>query len=181
MVGSRLLASALVVAAGLGSVNPPVARAQGQEALIPYAGETAAEFEARQKGLPRPVRADPSKVTLVADSRGHFGVEPTINGTRVRMMVDTGATTVTLTEKDARAVGINPPSRDFSMKMSTPNGVVLVAPALLPEIAIGDIVVRDVRAVVVPEDKLQVSLLGMSFLSRLSHFEVTGDRLVLTR
>jgi aspartyl protease family protein len=65
--------------------------------------------------------------------------------------------------------------------MATANGVVLVAPVLLKEVAIGDIVVRDVRAVVVPEDRLQVSLLGMTFLSKLSRFEVSGDQLILTR
>lgn len=181
MTGSKLLARALVAALGFAAVNLPSARAQDQEGLTPYTGETAAEFEARKRGLPRPARPDPSKVTLVADSRGHFGVEPAINGTRVRMMVDTGASSVVLTERDARTVGINPPARDFSIKMSTANGVILVAPTLLPEVAVGDIVLRDVRAVVVPEDKLQVSLLGMSFLSRLTRFEVTGDRLVLSR
>jgi aspartyl protease family protein len=97
------------------------------------------------------------------------------------MMVDTGATSVALTEEDAHRVGIDPPSRDFKLRLSTANGMVLVAPIMLPEVAVGDIVMRDVRAVVVPEDKLEISLLGMSFLSRLSHFEVAGDRLVLTR
>ena len=97
------------------------------------------------------------------------------------MLVDTGASSVVLTGKDAHVIGINPASTDFDVKMATANGVVLVAPVLLKEVAIGDIVVRDVRAVVVPEDRLQVSLLGMTFLSKLSRFEVSGDRLILTR
>jgi aspartyl protease family protein len=118
---------------------------------------------------------------LIADPRGHFGVEPAINGTHIRMMVDTGASSVVLTEKDAHALGINPETRDFSMKMATANGTVLVAPTVLPEIAVEGIVLRDVGAVVVPEDRLQVSLLGMSFLSRLTRFEVSGNRLILTR
>ena len=100
---------------------------------------------------------------------------------RIPMLVDTGASSVVLTGKDAHVIGINPASTDFAVKMATANGVVLVAPILLREVAVGDIVVRDVRAVVVPEDKLQVSLLGMTFLSKLSRFEVSGDQLILTR
>jgi aspartyl protease family protein len=60
-----------------------------------------------------------------------------------------------------------------------PLGSVLVAPALLKEIKVGERSVRDVPAAVFPGNKLQVGLLGMTFLSKLSHFEVAGGRLVL--
>ncbi len=173
---------ALLAMIGLTAQGSLVAGAQDQSRLTPFVGETAAEFEARKKGLPPPPPVtEPLRVTLGADSRGHFGVAPTINGTRIPMLVDTGASSVVLTGKDAHVIGINPASTDFDVKMATANGVVLVAPVLLKEVAIGDIVVRDVRAVVVPEDRLQVSLLGMTFLSKLSRFEVSGDRLILTR
>src|ERR1700756_5217456 len=55
---------------------------------LPRLGETTAEFEARMKGLARPPSSD--SVTLIADSLGHFFVQPIVNGTRLRMMVDTG-------------------------------------------------------------------------------------------
>ena len=103
----------------------------------------------------------------------------TIDGTRLRMMVDTGATLVVLSRDDARLIGINPAPADFRIKVSTANGPVLVAPIMLKEITVGAISVRDVPAAVFPDNQLQLGLLGMSFLSKLSHFEVEGGRLVL--
>jgi aspartyl protease family protein len=106
-------------------------------------------------------------------------VEPIVNGTPLRMLVDTGASLVVLTREDARRIGINPVPSDFRATVSTANGSVLVAPVVLKEIKVGELSVRDVPAAVFPDNKLQIGLLGMSFLSKLSHFEVAGGRLVL--
>jgi len=144
---------------------------------LPRLGETAAEFEARIKGLPRPPSSD--SVTLLADSLGHFFVEPIVNGARLRMMVDTGASLVVLSRDDARLIGINPAPADFRIKVSTANGPVAVAPIMLREVTVGALSVRDVPGAVFPDNTLQTGLLGMSFLSKLSHFEVAGGRLVL--
>lgn len=182
MAPRKFYRPALFAMLGLTAQGTLVAGAQDLSRVTPFVGETAAEFEARKHGLPPPAPVtEQQRIILGADSRGHFGVAPTINGMRIPMLVDTGASSVVLTGKDAHVIGINPASTDFALKMATANGVVLVAPVLLREVAVGDIVVRDVRAVVVPEDKLQVSLLGMTFLSKLSRFEVSGDRLILTR
>jgi aspartyl protease family protein len=120
-------------------------------------------------------------VTLSADTSGHFFIEPTVNGSRIRMMVDTGATTVSLTKEDARRIGINPSPASFTVSALTANGIVHVAPVILKEVKIGDILVRDVVAVVHPQNSLANSLLGMSFLSKLSHVEMGAGRLVLRR
>jgi aspartyl protease family protein len=149
--------------------------------LMPRLGETTAEFEARAKGLVRPAPKEPISVTLVADPLGHFFVEPIVNGTRLRMMVDTGASLVVLSREDARQIGISPAPADFTVRVATANGAVWVAPVVLKEVAIGEVAVRNVPAAVFPDNKLQVGLLGMSFLSKLSHFEVGGGRLVLKR
>src|SRR5262249_60323209 len=90
-----------------------------------------------------------------------------------------GASLVQFWGEAARRIGINPLSADFRATVSTANGSVLVAPILLKEIKVGELSVRDVRAAVFPDNRLQVGLLGMSFLSKLSHFEVAGGRLVL--
>ena len=147
--------------------------------LRPRLGETTSEYEARTRGLTRPAPLAPFSVTLVADSQGHFLVEPIINGIRLRMLVDTGATLVVLAREDAHRIGINPLPADFRATVSTANGSVLVAPVLLKEVMVGDLSVRDVSAAVFPDNRLQVGLLGMSFLSKLSRFEVAGARLVL--
>ncbi len=155
--------------------------AQENADLVPRLGETSAEFEARARGLARPAPTEPISVTLAPDPQGHFFVEPIVNGTRLRMMIDTGASLVVLSREDARHIGINPATGDFTMPAATANGVVLVAPVVLKEVAIGEVAVRDVPAAVFPDNKLQVGLLGMSFLSKLSHFEVAGGQLVLKR
>jgi aspartyl protease family protein len=153
--------------------------AQDNPELMPRLGETRAEFEARVRGLPRPT--EPTSITLAADPQGHFFAEPTVNGKPLRMMVDTGASLVILSREDAEQIGISPSPRDFTTPAATANGVVMVAPVVLKEVAIGEVAVRDVPAAVFPDDKLQVGLLGMSFLSKLSHFEVASGRLVLRR
>jgi aspartyl protease family protein len=158
------------------------ARGQQTQELTPYIGETKAQFEARKAGLPQPVVApDPSSVSILADPKGSFFVESTINESSIRMMVDTGANYVALSETDARSAGIALSPADFKVQVSTANGTVAVAPVLLKKIAVGEIVVNNVPAIVVPEDKLSVSLLGMSFLSKLSYFNESDGRLTLRR
>jgi len=172
--------SAIVFALAFAPASRLATAGDDDAELMPRLGETTVEFEARLKGLARPVSPlQPLTVTVVADQQGHFFVEPIVNGTRLRMLVDTGATLVVLSGHDARRLGINPQVSDFQARVSTANGSVLVAPILLKEVVIGDISVRDIPAAVFPENKLQIGLLGMSFLSKLSHFEVTSGRLIL--
>jgi aspartyl protease family protein len=177
----RSLLSLLVLALSAHTLLPSLATAQERSKLLPRIGETAEEFDARVKGLPPPVHQDHSSITLTADTRGHFSVETVVNGTPIQMLVDTGASAVTLSERDAHQIGLNLSPSQFARKVSTANGVILVAPVLLQKIAIDEIVVTDVAAVVVPADKLPQSLLGMSFLSKLSHFEFREGKLVLKR
>ena len=94
-------------------------------------------------------------------------------------MVDTGATSVAINEATARRLGIRPRLADYSLPISTANGIIHAAPVILRSVSVDGIRVRDVRAVVVRGEVLPVNLLGMSFLGRLSRFEIAGDRLVL--
>jgi len=95
------------------------------------------------------------------------------------MLVDTGATRIALSHSDAEFVGLRMRSRDFVKRVATANGHVMVAPVRLDEVEIGEISLRDVEAVVQGPDGSEISLLGMSFLSRLKSFETSGGRLVL--
>ncbi len=125
--------------------------------------------------LPPPERI----LVLQADGRGHFLLHPQVDGLAVRMMVDTGASIVALTAEDAEKAGIRPNPGDFKRPISTANGTVMVAQALIRELRVGDIRVNDVEAVVVPAGRLGTSLLGMSFLRRLKGFDMAGGRLTL--
>jgi aspartyl protease family protein len=140
------------------------------------------ELSSSATAVPRAASAKPAErptVTVAADYRGHFMVHPTIDNFRVRMMVDTGASIVALTAQDAAALGITLRPADYKMGLSTANGVVRGARVNLREVRLGDILVRNVEAVVLPAGALSVSLLGTSFLGKLRGYEVQTGRMVL--
>lgn len=118
-------------------------------------------------------------LAVAADSRGHYVVHPTIDNYRVKMMVDTGASIVALKSEDAQALGITETSHDRRMVLNTANGRVTGLRTTVREIRLGDIVVRNVDAVVLPRGALAISLLGNSFLGKLTGYEVQTGRMVL--
>jgi len=109
---------------------------------------------------------------------GHYQVNAAINGREISMLVDTGATMVSLSRRDAERIGILPHQLDFSGRAQTANGVARVAHVTLDELALGEIAVRDVPAAVI-DAPLSTSLLGMSFLKRLAGFSVEKGNLIL--
>ena len=109
---------------------------------------------------------------------GHFWAEATVNGSAVRFMVDTGASTVALTALDARRAGIPEGSLTFNIPVNTANGQTFAAGVRLDAVSIGNVRLENVDAVVLREG-LSTSLLGMSFLGRLSKVEATPETLIL--
>jgi aspartyl protease family protein len=152
-----------------------------EKAGMPAQPASAVAVPAQSVAQPvRPsVSAGPRSIVLSPDSRGHFDVEGTVDGRRIRFMVDTGATLIALRESDAARLGIHPAQRDYTGRTSTANGIVPVAPVKLDMVEIGGVTVRNVAAVVMPDQGLRENLLGMSFLSRLGRFEYRQGRLVL--
>jgi aspartyl protease family protein len=130
--------------------------------------------------VPTPVSSSPSARNLVLTKgrNGHFAVEGRIDGRRIAFLVDTGASHIALRDSDARRVGIYTRPSDYTVRVSTANGVTKAAPVELRMVEIGDIVVRNVRAIVHPDEGLAVNLLGMSFLSRVRWTHERG-RLVI--
>jgi len=113
------------------------------------------------------------------DERGHFQVDGRIDGRLLSFMIDTGASVIALTARDAARLGIHPAAREFFAPVRTANGTVRAAPTRLDMVEIGDIAVRDVAALVMPEGALGENLLGLSFLSRLRRFEYSDGKIVL--
>jgi len=126
----------------------------------------------------RGVANQDGSVSFRAGTDGHFHVEALVNGSRLRLLVDTGASQVVLSPADARRLGFDLGSLDFRHVSETANGPVTGAPVTLREVAVGSVRLADVGASV-NGAAMSESLLGMSFLSRLSGFEVSGDRLTL--
>jgi aspartyl protease family protein len=118
-------------------------------------------------------------VTITRRAGGDFHVRAEVNGQPQGFQFDTGASAVVLTAESAAALGIRPAESEFSVRVSTANGVTVAAPAFLDTLRVGGIVERRVPALVSRPGALRENLLGMSFLDRLASFEVRGDRLVL--
>jgi aspartyl protease family protein len=110
---------------------------------------------------------------------GGFSIAAKINGARVSMALDTGASSVVLTQEAAKAAGLPLEMLSYTVTIDTANGRARAAPVTLDRVAVGGIVERAVPALIAQPGQLRVSLLGMSFLKRLDSWEVRGDRLVL--
>lgn len=95
------------------------------------------------------------------------------------LTVDTGASAVVLTYDDAAAADIDVNRLSYSLSVETANGSTNVAPVVIDHLQIGNIERDNVRALVSRPGDLSGSLLGMSFLDRLSGYSVRGDTLIL--
>ena len=114
-------------------------------------------------------------------TRGHYEATFKINNARVQGLIDTGATTIAINESTARKAGIRLSRKDFKYPVRTANGETMGAITTISQISIGSIRVRDVDAMVLKDESLSQTLIGMSFLNRLKGFEFVSGNLVLKR
>jgi aspartyl protease family protein len=124
-----------------------------------------------------PIARSGGEVVLRRADDGHFHADVAVNGATVRMLVDTGATTIALSESDAARAGIDVNALNYNAVVSTANGNAAAANVLLAEVRVGSIVRRNIRASV--GRNLSDSLLGLSFLDQLSKYSSTADEMVL--
>ena len=121
------------------------------------------------------------KVRIAADQLGHFNADFRLNGRNVDAMIDTGATLVALNHSTARKVGIKVMPADFKYKVKTANGETRAAGATIDRLQIGRITVENVEAVVLDDDALEGTLIGVSFLKRLAKYQVENGALLLVQ
>jgi aspartyl protease family protein len=110
---------------------------------------------------------------------GEFQVRTEVNGAPISMVLDTGASSVVLTQEAAKAAGLPIDFLNYGVNIDTANGRARAAAVTLERVAVGSIVEKSVPALIAQPGQLKTSLLGMSFLSRLERWEVRGDRLIL--
>ena len=108
----------------------------------------------------------------------HFRVDAIVDGAQVRFLLDTGASMVVLTGRDAQKLGFDLNKLEYTQRTETANGVGMGSPVRLREIRVGPIVVKDIRAMI-NQSPMSNSLLGMSFLERLSGYSVEDGTLTL--
>jgi aspartyl protease family protein len=170
---SLLLASAVIA---LAAVSAPKYLSALNSRSAPDGDRPAAEDPAPDPAIARRDGGRTVEIAIAED--GHFYVEADVNFRPVRLMVDTGATVIALRESDALAAGLRLNARDYRLPVGTANGTAYAAEVDLESIAVADIEIRDLRALVLPDDQLSVSLLGASFLNRLERFEIDDGTLV---
>ena len=129
---------------------------------------------------PRQQVLEGGRIEIPMGNDGHFHLRAELNGQAVRFVVDTGATSIALTRRDAGRIGIDTNGLAFTGQARTANGVVRTAPVLIDSFSIGEIHDERIMAVVIDGD-LDQSLLGMNYLSRYARVSMQGRLLVLER
>ncbi len=122
-----------------------------------------------------------NQVTLIRNANGHFSARAKISGQTISFLVDTGASSIVLSNSDAKLVGIDVDNLSYTIPVSTANGMTTSARARIDNIAIGTLEKDGMSVMVSRSGDLEQSLLGMDFINRLRSFEIRGDRMILTQ
>lgn len=162
----RLALAALVLTA-LGAVAYKYDLTSGLKSILPSASNDEAGGVAFGSAQ--------SSVRLRRNDDGKYVAKGTVNGAAMDMLIDSGAATVLLRSSDAERAGINLSELVFDTPLQTANGTNYLAATRLRAVAIGPLRVEDVEALVAKPGNLNENLLGMSFLRRLSSYEVSGE------
>lgn len=125
---------------------------------------------------------DGERIYRISRNRqGHFVADAYLNGRAVDMLVDTGATVTAVPESVAEDIGVYLSAGDFKYPVQTANGSVDGARIVIDRLRLGDISLKDVEALVLPDESLGEPLLGMSVLNELRRFDMSGGTLVLVQ
>jgi aspartyl protease family protein len=167
--------SAVGAAAAVLSLDP--ARPSAPPAQVAVA--TAPVAEAVPQTAPEIPSSAPHKTASIPKSPdGHYWADARVNGSKVRFLVDTGATAVALSPRDAARLGYPPSSLTYGHKVMTASGEARAAKVQLESVSVDGAKVEAVDAYVI-ERGLDTSLLGMTYLGRLEKFEATRTALIL--
>jgi aspartyl protease family protein len=169
-----------VVLIVLGTVMGQVADKVSSDAAQAKAFESAKSVNSFASVQPQTVGSTGGRSLVIPrDKRGHFQTDGRIDGQRIGFMVDTGASVIALNERSAAQIGVRPSQNAYTTVVSTANGKIKAARTRLAMVDIGGLIVRDVDAMVLPDEALSENLLGLSFLSKLKRFEFADGKLVM--
>ena len=168
---SLLPAMAVFAAAAIGMVVLRDSMTQSVDAKPALAA--SAEFE----DIPNISSHQIRTASLRKEGDGHFWATAYVNGEPVKFLVDTGASLVALSLRDARKIGLDTDKLEQNAEVRTAAGRVKAAVTMIDAIEIDGVTVKNVQAVIIDKG-LEHSLLGMSFLNRLDGWDVTPTAIV---
>ena len=151
---------------------------QSVAATVPVAAEPATAPAKAVPAMASDANLSPGDAQVARGADGHYWAEAQVNGRPIRFLIDTGASFVALTRVDAEQLGLNPSSLVYDAPVTTANGRTQAARVQLDYVAVSGARVEQVPAMVIA-DGLSTSLLGMSYLNRLSGFQATPTSLIL--
>jgi aspartyl protease family protein len=187
---SRLIYLSVLVVAILGSVL--ISRRGAYGKMFRQAGVWLLIFmglvaivaswqEIRQSGQTMSFQqSEDSAIIIPKEIDGHFHLTVTINDRPIEFLVDTGASDIVLTRKDAARVGFDPNRLDYWGMANTANGTVRLATIRLETVRLGEFIDKNIRASV-NKAPMEKSLLGMRYLSKFSAIEISNDQMILKR
>lgn len=172
----RALAFVIVVGLIAGLSTPGDDKASSGDAV--FSATSNAKSARTQEDESESEKRGGSEVVLKRRENGHFYADVEVNGTDIEFMVDTGASGIALTRRDAERLGLFWNENELDVVGRGVSGAVSGKVVSLDRVELGSTEVRDVDAAIIPEG-LDVSLLGQSFLSRFGDVRISGDEMVL--
>ncbi|BFM13329.1 TIGR02281 family clan AA aspartic protease [Simiduia litorea] len=166
----------------VGATSPEgvtVIAADSKRAIISYQGQQKELHLSRQIGalFNAPDRAE---VRINTGKGGHYWAKGLINGRQVDMMVDTGATSVAMSERHAQSLGVQY-RQGLVGEASTAGGKKKAWQVNLESVSVGNVLVNQVSAVVLEGDFPEMVLLGNSFLDKVDIDREQGVLLIRSR
>ncbi|RRH72600.1 retropepsin-like aspartic protease family protein [Falsigemmobacter faecalis] len=125
------------------------------------------------------VSGEARQLEIKRSGDGHYYLALAVDGVPVRFMVDTGASSIVLSDRDTDRLNIERSKLAFLGQARTANGIIRTAQITLRNVTLEGQAMGDLQASV-GDGPLGVSLLGMEFLNRFSRVEIARDRLILT-
>ena len=174
IIATLFLAGAM--AAVISLIVEPRTNSQIEQAQVAQATPNVATL-----AVDTPEEASSARRTTTISVRpdGHYWTRALVNKkASIEFMVDTGASVVALTYRDAQKMGLRPETLDYKWEIRTAGGITKGASIRIDSIQINQVHVRNVDAMVLRTD-LDQSLLGMSFLRELYSYEFRGNRMII--
>ncbi|HXE28116.1 MAG TPA: TIGR02281 family clan AA aspartic protease [Stellaceae bacterium] len=181
-----MLRRAFLLLIGCGSAAYSVPRyfssmdfsAGSRDAAVPTPPRPQSQPQPQPRRIDKaPVAEAPTTETYHAQRGNQFYVTGSVNGNTVRFLVDTGATWVALTQDDAKLLGFNLSTLKWDVRTNTANGIATNAAVTLGDVRLGRIIEYNVPAIIMHQSG--ISLLGMSFLSRLRSWQISNGVLTI--
>ncbi|MEM9570361.1 MAG: TIGR02281 family clan AA aspartic protease [Pseudomonadota bacterium] len=178
IISTFLLAGGVAAAISF-YLNPKLESSQAETLASGHGDQIDTPSVASMAVEPQPVNTSRRMATIRSRPDGHYWTRALVNKkSTVEFMVDTGASVVALTYKDAQKMGLRPDQLDYRWEIRTAGGITMGASVKIDSIQINQVHIKNVDAMVLRSD-LSQSLLGMSFLRELYSYEFRGDRMII--